>query len=227
MPNVVILPIRFVFSGDTMRGARALAVRLRPRRRNGPHVGQRVHSYNACLALPSHHQDASFTTSAALYGRTVASRRRLVRGAAGRPYDRHRLAQGSSHAVELGDELLVIVAPGGRSSASRHDELAVRSRSRLVIATSCGRCCGVASFGGACAPRGTATPRQASFVAGGACALARLGSSSSLPRSARQRFSAHSAPPPPDGQGEAGYHISRPPCALPEVVQRGRGPDAR
>ena len=61
-----------------MRGAGALAVRLRPRRRNGPHVGRRVHPYNACLALPSHHQDASFTTSAALYGRTVASRGRHV-----------------------------------------------------------------------------------------------------------------------------------------------------
>jgi len=35
-------------------------------------------SYHACLALLSHHQDASFTTSAALYGRTVASRRRHV-----------------------------------------------------------------------------------------------------------------------------------------------------
>ena len=76
-----------------MRGARALAVRLRPRRRNGPHVGQRVHPYHACHALPSHHQDASFTTSAALYSCTVASRRRHVPGAAGRPHDRHRLAQ--------------------------------------------------------------------------------------------------------------------------------------
>ena len=35
-------------------------------------------SYNACPDLPSHHQDASFTTSAALYGRTVASRHRRV-----------------------------------------------------------------------------------------------------------------------------------------------------
>jgi len=111
-------------------------------------------SYNVCLALPSHHQDASFTTSAALYGRTVASRRRHVAVRQAARIDRHRLAQGSSHAVELGDELLVIVAPGGRSSASRHDELAVRSSSRLVIATSCGRCCGVASFGGACASSG-------------------------------------------------------------------------
>ena len=52
---------------------------LRPRRQNGPHVGRRVHPYHTCLALPSHHQDAGFTTSAELYGRTVASRRATSR----------------------------------------------------------------------------------------------------------------------------------------------------
>ena len=67
-------------------------------------------------------------------------------GAAGRPHDRHRLAQGSSHAVELGDEVLVIVAPGGRSSPPGTTSSRSRSSSRSVIATSCGRCCGVASF---------------------------------------------------------------------------------
>ena len=42
------------------------------------HVGRRVHPYHAYLALPSHHQDAGFTTSAALYDPTVASPRRHV-----------------------------------------------------------------------------------------------------------------------------------------------------
>ena len=61
-----------------MEGSGALAVRLHPHRRNGLHVGRRVPSCTACLAPPSHHQDASFTTSAALYGRTVASHCRHI-----------------------------------------------------------------------------------------------------------------------------------------------------
>ena len=235
MPNVVILPIRFVFSGDTHEGSRCA--------RGSPSSAspERPTCRPTCPSVPHVPRPAEPPSGRQLHDlgralrRIVASRRRHVPVRQAIRMTGIDLLKVSSHAVELGNEVLVIVAPGGRPFASRRDELAVpfelvvgdRDVVRTVLQSGVVRR-RLALLEGTPPEERPGRPRRA-----------KRPSSRGLPvplpdwaprlrcRAQRGNVQRAQRAAAPDGQGEAGYHISRPPCALPEVVQLGRGPDAR
>ena len=210
-PTESIYPCEFVFSGIAP-GYCA----------DGLHVDRRVHPYHACLALPSRHQDASFTTSAALYGRTVASRRRHVpvRQAVrmtGIDLLKVPHAQCSSHDP-------AIHRPRARSRRVQHVARR-RPAARPTEPAKPNRDGAGEGMPPENARTGHAPPRRPASRGGvGPCQTGLLVSVAALSAATIQR-----AQRADDSRwaGEAGYHISPLLCCFPEVVQRGRGPDVR